>query len=234
MNCLIVDDEVLAQEVIEHYLSRIEGMVVIGKCKNAIEAFAALNKNQVDLMFLDIKMPEISGLDFIRSLKHPPRIILTTAFTEYALEGYELDVMDYLLKPVSFERFLKAVDKVRQGQTREAVSSIAQTVEADSFYVKSDRKLVQIIPSEIIYIESQKNYLLIHTQTQKVMTYSTLNNMEEELRHFPDLIRIHKSFIINKRFVKQLDNNIILLSNGSEIPLGNSFRDLFIAGMRIV
>ncbi len=234
MNCLIVDDEVLAQEVIEHYLSRIEGMVVVGKCKNAIEAFAALNRNDVDLMFLDIKMPEISGLDFIRSLKHPPKIILTTAFTEYALEGYELDVTDYLLKPVSFERFLKAVDKVRQGQNREAVSSVAQTAEADSFYVKSDRKLVRIIPSEIIYIESQKNYLVIYTPNQKVMTYSTLNNMEEELRHFPDLIRIHKSFIINKRFVRQLDNNIILLSNGSEIPLGNSFRDSFITGMRIL
>ncbi len=234
MNCLIVDDEVLAQEVIEHYLSRIEGMVVVGKCKNAIEAFAALNREQVDLMFLDIKMPEISGLEFIRSLRHPPQIILTTAFTEYALEGYELDVADYLLKPVSFERFLKAVDKIRQTVSKGPAAGVAQTAASDSFYVKSDRKLVQIIPSEIIYIESQKNYLLIHTLNQKVMTYSTLNNMEEELKDFLDLIRIHKSFIVNKRFVKQLDNNIVLLSNGSEIPLGASFRDSFIAGMRIV
>lgn len=234
MNCLIVEDELLAQEVIEHYLSRIEGVALVGKCNNAIEAFAALNKNDVDLMFLDIKMPEINGLDFLRSLKHPPKIILTTAFTDYALEGYELDVADYLLKPVSFERFLKAVDKVRQSLNRESAIAIAPSSEADSFYVKSDRKLVKIVATEIIYIESQKNYLLIHTPAQKVMTYSTLNNMEDELRHFPDLIRIHKSFLINKRFVKQLDNNIILLSNGAEIPLGNSFRDSFIAGMRIV
>lgn len=234
MNCLIVDDELLAQEVIELYLSRIEGMVLVGKCNNAIEAFAALNRHPIDLMFLDIKMPEISGLDFIRSLKHPPKIILTTAFTEYALEGYELDVTDYLLKPVSFERFLKAVDKVRQVQDNKVAATPVVPVEADSFYVKSDRKLVKVIPSEIIYIESQKNYLLIYTRTQKVMTYSTLNNMEDELSQFPYLIRIHKSFIINKRFVNQLDNNIILLNNGSEIPLGASFRDSFIAGMRIV
>lgn len=234
MNCLIVDDEVLAQEVIEHYLSKIEGMVLVGKCNNALEAFAALNRQQVDLMFLDIKMPEISGLEFIRSLKQPPRIILTTAFTEYALEGYELDISDYLLKPVSFERFLKAVDKVRQGQRKEPEKAVAQVIEADAFYVKSDRKLVKIIPSEIIYIESQKNYLLIHTLAQEIMTYSTLNNMEDKLRHVLDFIRIHKSFIINKRFVKQLDNNIIFLSDGSEIPLGASYRDSFIAGMRIV
>jgi len=234
MNCLIVDDEVLAQEVIEHYLSRIEGMVVIGKCKNALEAFAALNRHQVDLMFLDIKMPEISGLDFIRSLKHPPKIILTTAFTEYALEGYELDVADYLLKPVSFERFLKAVDKVRQGQNKEAISSIAATTEADSFYVKSDRKLVKIIPSEIIYIESQKNYLYIHTKTQKIMTYSTLNNMEESLNQYSYLLRVHKSYLINKAEINQIDNGIILLQSGAAIPLGASYRDDFMAQMRIL
>ncbi|RYD99232.1 MAG: response regulator transcription factor [Sphingobacteriales bacterium] len=234
MNCLIVDDELLAQEIIEHYLSRIEGMVVVGKCNNAIEAFAALNRTPVDLMFLDIKMPEISGLDFIRSLKHPPRIILTTAFTEYALEGYELDVSDYLLKPVSFERFLKAVDKVRQVFHKEPVMAVSQAIETDSFYVKSDRKLVKIIPSAIIYIESQKNYLYIHTTEQKIITYSTLNNMEESLKRYSYLYRVHKSYLINKSHIVQLDNGIILLKNGAAVPLGASYRDDFMAQMPVL
>lgn len=233
MNCLIVDDELLAQEVIEHYLSRIEGMVLVGKCNNAIEAFAALNRHPVDLMFLDIKMPEITGLDFIRSLKHPPKIILTTAFTEYALEGYELDVSDYLLKPVSFERFIKAVDKVRRVQDQIAPTPILPA-EADSFYVKSDRKLVKVIPSEIIYIESQKNYLYIHTTEQKILTYSTLNNMEESLNRYDYLIRVHKSYMINKNLIRQIDNGIIILKTDAEIPLGASYRDDFMAQMRIL
>lgn len=233
MNCLIVDDELLAQEVIEHYLSRIEGMVLVGKCNNAIEAFAALNRHPVDLMFLDIKMPEITGLDFIRSLKHPPKIILTTAFTEYALEGYELDVSDYLLKPVSFERFIKAVDKVRRVQDQVAPTPILSS-EADSFYVKSDRKLVKVIPSEIIYIESQKNYLYIHTTEQKILTYSTLNNMEESLNRYDYLIRVHKSYLINKNLIRQIDNGIIILKTDAEIPLGASYRDDFMAQMRIL
>lgn len=233
MNCLIVDDEILAQEVIEHYLSRMEGMVLVGKCNNAIEAFAALNRHAVDLMFLDIKMPEISGLDFIRSLKHPPKIILTTAFTEYALEGFELDVSDYLLKPVSFERFIKAVDKVRRGQDKVTPTTILPAA-ADSFYVKSDRKLVKVVPSEIIYIESQKNYLYIHTNEQRIITYSTLNSMEESLNRYNYLLRVHKSYMINKHQIRQIDNGIIMLKNDAAVPLGASYRDDFMAQMHIL
>lgn len=233
MNCLIVDDEILAQEVIEHYLSRMEGMVLVDKCNNAIEAFAALNRHAVDLMFLDIKMPEISGLDFIRSLKHPPKIILTTAFTEYALEGFELDVSDYLLKPVSFERFIKAVDKVRRGQDKVIPTAILPAA-ADSFYVKSDRKLVKVVPSEIIYIESQKNYLYIYTNEQRIITYSTLNSMEESLNRYNYLLRVHKSYMINKHQIRQIDNGIIMLKNDAAVPLGASYRDDFMAQMHIL
>ncbi|OJV50844.1 MAG: hypothetical protein BGO31_10210 [Bacteroidetes bacterium 43-16] len=233
MNCLIVDDEVLAREVIEHYLLKIEGMVLVGKCSNAIEAFSALNKYPVDLMFLDIKMPEISGLDFIKSLKHPPKIILTTAYSEYALEGYELDVSDYLLKPVSFDRFLKAVDKVRKSVTeRKPEGPVAQ--EEEAFYVKSDRKLIKLIPSELIFIESQKNYVMIHTPTAQIMTYNTLNHMEEKLSPYHYLLRVHKSYIINKNFIRQVDNNVIYLQNGAEIPLGASYRDQFMDQVRVL
>lgn len=234
MNCLIVDDELLAQDVLEHYVSKIDSLTLIGKCRNAIEAFAALNRSDIDLIFLDIKMPEINGLDFIKALKNPPRIILTTAFSEYALDGYDLDVVDYLLKPVSFERFLKAVNKVQQSMAEPSSERINAIPADDGFFVKSDRKLIKINPSDILYIESQKNYLVIYTLHQKVMTYSTLNNMETELKNYNHLIRVHKSFIVNKNFITQLDNNIVLLQNSASIPLGASYRELFLEHMRII
>lgn len=234
MNCLIVDDELLAQDVLEHYVSKIDSLTLIGKCRNAIEAFSALNRSDIDLIFLDIKMPEINGLDFIKALKNPPRIILTTAFSEYALDGYDLDVVDYLLKPVSFERFLKAVNKVQQSMAEPSSERINAMPADDGFFVKSDRKLIKINPSDILYIESQKNYLVIYTLHQKVMTYSTLNNMESELKSYSHLIRIHKSFMVNKNFITQLDNNIVLLQNNVSIPLGASYRELFLEHMRII
>jgi DNA-binding LytR/AlgR family response regulator len=232
MNCLIVDDEILAQEVIEHYVLKTDGLVLAGKCSNAVEAFAALNRGSVDLMFLDIKMPEINGLDFIRTLKNPPKIILTTAFSEYALDGFELDVTDYLLKPVSFERFMKAVNKARQSTVDN--SNLAPAALTSDFYVKSDRKLVKVDPSEILYIEAQKNYVMIHTLNQKIMTYNTLNNMDEELKAAPHLVRVHKSFMINKNYIVEFVNNIITLQNGSEIPLGLLYRDAFLEKVRII
>ena len=234
MNCLIVDDELLAQDVLEHYIAKLDSLTLMGKCRSAIEAFAALNRSNIDLIFLDIKMPEISGLDFIKALKNPPRIILTTAFSEYALDGYDLDVVDYLLKPVSFERFLKAVNKVQQSMAELSSERINAMPADDGFFVKSDRKFVKINPSDILYIESQKNYLVIHTLHQKVMTYSTLNNMETELKNYSHLIRVHKSFIVNKNFITQLDNNIVLLQNNASIPLGASYRELFLEHMRII
>lgn len=234
MNCLIVDDEVLAQDVVEHYVSRVEGLVLAGKCRNAVEAFAALSTARIDLVFLDIKMPEISGLDFIKALKHPPAIILTTAFPEYALDGYELDVVDYLLKPFSFDRFLKAVQKARPQVPEEKNSAALPTAQPQEFYVKSDRKLIRINPADILYIESQKNYLLLQTLTQKVVTYSTLNNMEAELEVYPHLVRVHKSYMVNKHFITQIDNGMILLQQGAAIPLGASYRDTFLDQMRIL
>src|SRR6218665_186365 len=161
MNCLIVDDEVLAQDVIETYIDRVDFLELKGKCNNAFQAFTALCKEQIDLMFLDIKMPEMTGLELIKTLKKPPKIIITTAFHEYALEGYELDITDYLLKPISFERFLKAVQKVEASHSNAAKEIPAQAIVTggEEFYVKSDRKLIRINPADIIYIEGLKNYL---------------------------------------------------------------------------
>lgn len=233
MKCLIVDDEMLAREVIQSYIQQVDTLQLAGSCSNAIQAFAALNREPVDLMFLDIKMPEMTGLEFLRTLKHPPKVILTTAYHEYALEGFELDVVDYLLKPISFKRFLKAIDKVKPEQ---AASSAHRDDggQADAFYVRSDRKLVKINPREIIYVEALKNYLCICTTSQKIIIHSTLVYLEEQLRRFPFIHRVHKSFLVNKDFINEIDNGILKMSSGHEIPLGGLFRDPFLEAMRIL
>lgn len=232
MNCLIVDDEVLAQDVLALYISRVDSLKLVGRCSNALQAFAALNKEQVDIMFLDIKMPEMSGLDLIKSLKHPPRIILTTAFEGYALEGYELDIIDYLLKPIRFERFLKAVDKaqLRMAQTANA----AATPMDRTFYVRSDRKLMQIDSQEVRYIESMKNYLCIYTERQKIIVHSTLANIAAELQPNRYFVQVHRSFIVNTRFIAEVDNSIIHLKDKSELPVGGNYKDNLLRTIRIV
>lgn len=234
MNCLIVDDETLAQEVLVHYISRIDYLVLAGRCDNALQAFATLNSEPVDLMFLDIKMPEMSGIDLIKSLKKPPMVILTTAYDNYALEGYELNIVDYLLKPIRFERFLKAVDKTQQLQhtLRRPVKIPAQTDK--TFYVRSDRKLVQIDTQKVSHIESLKNYMAIHTESKKIICHMTLSAMEAELASNPYFIRIHKSFIVNSRFVTEVGPHSIRLRDNSELPIGLSYKDRLIQSLRIM
>ena len=232
MKCLIVDDELLAREVIESYIEQVDSLQLAGKCSNALQAFAALNKEPVDLMFLDIKMPEMTGLELLRTLKHPPKVIITTAFHEYALDGFELDVVDYLLKPVSFSRFLKAINKIKPD--KEAVIEIKSENNPEAFYVRSDRKLIKINPAEIIYIESLKTYLCIFTTTQKVVVHSTMVYLEEQLKAYKFIYRVHKSFLINKHFISEIDNGILKMNSGSEIPLGGLYKDAFLEEMRIL
>jgi len=232
MKCLIVDDELLAQEVIESYIEKVDSLQLAGKCNNALQAFAALNREPIDLMFLDIKMPEMTGLELLRTLKHPPKVIITTAFHEYALDGFELDVVDYLLKPVSFNRFLKAVHKIRPD--KEPVPEIKEESFPEGFYVRSDRKLVKINPMEILFIEALKNYLCIHTSGQKVIIHSTMVYLEEQLKPYSFIHRVHKSFLVNRHFIKEIDNGILKMNNNSEIPLGGLYRDAFLEEMRIL
>lgn len=233
MKCLIVDDEMLARDVIETYIERVDFLQLAGTCNNALQAFSALNKQHIDLMFLDIKMPEMTGLEFIRSLKTPPEIIITTAFHEYALDGFELDVVDYLLKPISFERFLKAVHKVKVPREQRPVFS-SEKLPAEAFYVRSDRKLVKINPAEIVFIESLKNYLCIYTGKQKVIVLSTLQYLEEQLKEYSFILRVHKSFLVNKNFITEIDNGILRMSTGNEIPLGGLYKDAFLEVMKIL
>src|ERR1700693_2846528 len=196
LKCLIIDDEPLAQNVIENYLKNFSFIELIAKCENALSALEWMKKQKVDLIFLDISMPFISGIDFIKTLQNPPEIILTTAYKEFAIESYELNVLDYLLKPISFERFLKAINKL-ENQTAVGIKPVIDHSENDVFiYVKSEKKNVKILLKEILFIESLKDYIKIYLPNKTIITQVQISAIEQRL---PDnFLRIHRSFIIAK------------------------------------
>lgn len=229
MKCLIVDDELLAQEILEGYIEKTPGLRLAGKCGNALEAFSALHSGNIDLMFLDIKMPELTGADLLKLLKNPPAIIMTTAFSEYALDGYEWNVLDYLLKPISYERFLKAIQKASAlFQEKERVP------QETCIFVKSDGNLIKVNPAELVYIEGLKNYLLLHTRSQKIIVHSTFLKMEEALSPYPCFIRIHKSYLVNKDFIGHISGNLLSLSTGQQLPVGAAYRQELMQSLRII
>lgn len=233
MNCLIVDDEVLAQDVLAMYISKLGFLTLTGRCNNALQAFSMLSREPVDIMFLDIKMPEMSGLDLIKSLKNPPKVIITTAYDEFALESYELDIVDYLLKPIRFERFLKSVNKVQQLQSTPQKTGVMPAAVDETFYVRSERKLVRIDSREVRYMESLKNYLAIHTEQKKIIIYTTLSSIEEELSANPYFVRVHKSFLVNTRFVSEVSNSMLRLKDNTELPIGGSYKENLLQAIRI-
>jgi DNA-binding LytR/AlgR family response regulator len=222
LKCIIVDDEPLAQEVLENYVSRVGEMQLIKSCSNALEAFQALHNERVDLLFLDIQMPVIDGLSFLKSLKNPPAVILTTAYPNHAIEGFELDVVDYLLKPISFERFLKAVNKVIE--MRKAISN--GEAMADYMFVKVDSKLVKVNFNEIVYIEGMKDYLKIFVKERPLVVHQTMKKIEDLLPR-NKFIRVHKSYIVSIGAVNSIVGNFVEI-NGKEIPIGANYKDQLI------
>lgn len=224
IKCLIVDDEPLAIRLIENHIAKIEVLEVVATANNAMKAFEILNTQQIDLLFLDIKMPNITGIDFLKSIKHPPKTIFTTAYRDFAIESYELEVVDYLLKPITFERFFKSVERV----LRESTVSKAQIIENknDDEYIllKSAGKNHKIILNDINYVESIKDYVKIHkTDGTSVVSKYKIGNLEEELpvKHF---VRIHRSFIINKSKITAFSSSEIEVS-GIELPIGISHKE---------
>lgn len=223
LNCLIVDDEPLAQQVIETYITKLPSLVLKQKCSNAMEAFEALQQYDIDVMFLDVQMPVITGIDFLRTLKNPPQIILTTAYPNFALEGFELNVADYLLKPISFERFLKAVNKIIEKPTPQTVVSQEATAQAEYFFVKEDSKLVRINFRDIEYIECMKDYAKIFTKQRMIVTHHTMKKFEEVLPK--DLfLRVHKSYIVAMPAIQSVYGNTIEITK-AKIPIGAMYKD---------
>jgi len=222
IKALVVDDEPLAQEVLKTYIKEIATIDVIAYCSDALESITFLKEQKIDLIFLDINMPKISGLEFIKTLKYPPLIILTTAYTEYALEGYELNVLDYLAKPFSIQRFLKAIQKVEEmlllQQKKEERNS-------ESLFIKSNKKTFQIQINEITYIEGLGDYIKIFTEKTHLISNLSMRKIHEQLPS-SEFIRIHKSFIINIKKIKSIEGNMVDVGNG-KLTIGNHFRQEF-------
>ena len=224
LTCFIIDDEPLAIEVIESHVAKVDGLEVKASYQNAVKAFQALRNENVDVLFLDIQMPRLTGIEFLRTLKNPPKVVFTTAYREYALEGFELDVVDYLLKPVSFERFLKAIDKIFDAVNPDQKSSakIDNPKEARYVFVPVDKKNVKVCLDEILFVESKRDYVMIKTPDKEVVTHQTLGYMEEHLpeSHF---LRVHRSFIVNIKMIESWSSNEIEMKN-TLIPIGRTYK----------
>lgn len=230
IKCLVVDDEPPARDLLLSYIARLSGLEVIGQCGHGLEAFEFLQKNQVDIIFLDIQMPKMNGLELIKTLHQRPRIVLTTAYREYAAEGFDLDVLDYLVKPVSFERFLKTIAKynfyISAQQNSAEGANEGATFETAYMFFKVNKDMVKIFLKDILYIESIRDYLKIVTAEKSYITYQRISYMEEKLPegHF---IRIHKSYIVATAHINAFRNDTLKINN-FELPVGRLYRQKFL------
>lgn len=235
-NCLIVDDERPALKLLTAYISKLPHLNLLDSCENAMQAIAALQKNKTDLLFLDIQMPELTGLDLLKILKVKPQVILTTAYRDYAVEGFALDVTDYLLKPFSFERFTQAVTKatdriqsVLQQPTIQAIDVQAEKT-ADHFFVRTNYKMEKIKTNKILYIESMREYIAIHLPNHRYVINQTMTKMENELPK-NRFMRIHRSYIIGLNHIDGIDGNQVIIGQ-NKLPIGASYRKKFFEQLR--
>ena len=220
MRCLIVDDEPPAREIIRRYIEQVPTLQLAGECANAIQAFTLLQQQPVDLLFLDIRMPQLNGNDFLKTLKKQPKVIFTTAYSEYAVEGYELDAIDYLMKPVTFERFLKAVNKAcQQVAVKNDIPGTEEKRNESFVYFRADRKMVKIMLQDIFYIESMKDYVKVFTINGTIITKQSISSVEAMLPE-KNFIRTHRSFIVSLDKIKSFTSELIEIST-TEVPVGN-------------
>lgn len=229
MNCIVVDDEPLARQGMEMNIASIASLQLLGSFSNALAASDFLRKEKVDLMFLDINMPELNGLDFLKSLRDAPLVIFSTAYPQYALESYELDAIDYLVKPIRIERFLKAVNKAENHLRllqQEVSNSHVEKIEDDFVFIKADRKYFKIYFKDILYIEGLKDYVIIYTADNKIITSMNVKTIAGQLP-VSIFARVSKSYIVNVLHITSFDNELVYIQN-NEIPLGQSFKDDFI------
>lgn len=225
MKCIIVEDQPPAQRILKKFIEDVPILELVGIFSDGIQAMEFLKTDPVDLMFLDIHLPKINGLDFLKSIPEPPQVILTTAFSEYALEGYDLNVVDYLLKPFSFQRFLQAVNKV--GPKQENGLSRNDNTPITEIYVKSSHEHIKVLVKDIYTISSDSDYTEIHLKNKKILS-------NEPLRHWLDILggnqfyQVHKSHIINTQKIDRISGNQVVMTDGSKIPLGRAYKDNFL------
>jgi DNA-binding LytR/AlgR family response regulator len=232
IKCLIVDDEPMARDVIRRYIEKVPILQLMGECGNAIYAMVFLHNDPVDLIFLDIRMPHLSGTDFVKSLRNIPKVIFTTAYKEYALEGFELDVVDYLLKPIRIDRFLRAVSKAFPQKKEELTATPTATTPQDKkinsgfIYLRADRKMFKVMLEDILYIESSGDYLKVFTQNSSILTRQTISSIEAMLSD-NEFVRIHRSFIVSIKKIDSFTHEIVAIGK-KELPIGKFYLNSFL------
>ncbi len=230
IKCLIVDDEPLARDVIRRYIEKVPILHLVGECGNAIDALMLLQNEAVDLIFLDIQMPQLTGTEFAKALSNAPKIIFTTAFKEYALDGFELNAIDYLLKPIRFDRFLRAITKAYPQTSAEInvqQSGVANKKNNSGFiYLKADRKMIKVMLDDILYIESARDYLKIFTHNNFIITRQTTSSIENMLSE-DEFIRIHRSFIVSLKKINSFTHETVEIGN-KDLPIGKFYLNSFL------
>lgn len=226
LNCIIVDDEPIARDILTKYIHQIPYLTLVASCEDAFEAMQALNKGAIDLIVLDINMPRLTGFEMLRTLKSYPAVIITSAYPEHALEGFELSVTDYLLKPFSFPRFVQATEKVVKSKQVQPLPGQGPAPEPDAEYflmVKSDKKLTRVVVGEVIYIEAYGNYIFINLPGERIMSKQTLTQFESQLPA-GQFLRIHKSYIVSLKAIKYLEGNQVSIGT-KMLPVGKVFKE---------
>lgn len=231
LSALIIDDEPLAHDVILRYLEDVSFVQVVGQCYQASEAIQIVSTQKIDLIFLDIRMPRIQGLDLLRTLRQKPLVIITSAYQEYALESFELDVCDYLLKPFRFDRFLKAVQKAYElyqlkNQEGNNLPVVSEPSPEQQIFIKSDKRFIQLNLKDIYYLEAYGNYIKIWLEDRYHLTMRTMSSFDEQLPE-NDFIRVHKSFIVNKNHIAYLEGKMVILKNNKRIQVGKNYTQAF-------
>jgi DNA-binding LytR/AlgR family response regulator len=230
INYLIIDDEHIAHDIIKGYCDLLPGLRLAKHCYDAIEALEYLRTYEVDLIFLDLNMPKLKGFEFLRTLPNPPKVIVTTAYKEYALEGYELNIIDYLLKPFSFERFLKAVNKAMNSDSIKATSPKQnKETSAKSIFLRINKNYIQLTVDDILYIEAAGNYAKIITINDNILIREKISELLTLLSH-RDLIQVHKSFVVSRKYINRIEGNQIFV-NEHVIPIGKTYRAAFIQSL---
>jgi two-component system LytT family response regulator len=240
LKCLIIDDEFLARQLLEGYVSKVPYLEMVALCESALDAIRILQEQKIDLVFLDVNMPELNGINFIKSLKHKPEIIITTAYSEHALEGYQLDVVEYLLKPIYFERFLQAANKTRDlielkakaSQASNAGSTSIAGMEGNSFFIKTGpQKIVKIGLNDILYVESLHEYIRIHLKNESFTIYHSLKSLLEILPS-EQFVQIHRSFIVNFNRITVVEGNTVRIDS-IELNVGKNYREEFLNKVKL-
>lgn len=223
LKCIIIDDEPIARTVLQEFIEEIHYLELVGQAENPLKALPLLNGNNIDLVFLDINMPKINGIDFLKSTNLNAKFIMTTAYAEYAVEAYGLDVLDYLVKPIAFERFLRACNKAKQMEKVRVIAQDNANKPNDHFFIKCNNQIEKVLYNDLVYAEAMLNYVMLYTSSKKMMVYLTIKSLEDQLP--TDIfIKVHKSFIVNIQKVKSIEGNILDIGN-EKITISQGLRE---------